>query len=484
VRVVIADDEPLVRSYVRSLVCEALSADATILEAADGKELADIVLEGRADVAFVDIRMPKMDGFAALDAIRVAGRRIPWFVLSSHSDFAYAKRALELGALGYALKPPAPDEIRHALSLLVGAAAADRAKRSEKFEHDWTLFVVGGSETPPDAGRGARYAAALIVADGDVGEERVRRRAEAVARAVAERGRRFADFGLLVAAAAWGADGEVAVAAGLSEPSAAGADAALRRFWNEAAFAAETGLEEGGRARPLVLVADAGVDAAECRRLLSALRTAAKRRALLPSGTVGLSRAEEALAACPAADIAAAEAADAVVRCLRSGDGLGLADAAHGFLAFRGSRGAASRFLERFLGEAALSGSDAAFLSACEALGGSAVSPSRDRDTIAAIEEYVRKRYAERIGVEGIARSFGLTPNYLSALFHKRTGSTLVRYLTEVRLMKARELLRGGLSVKEAAWEVGYGSERHFARLYRERFGHAPAVEKKNAKKT
>jgi transcriptional regulator GlxA family with amidase domain len=38
--------------------------------------------------------------------------------------------------------------------------------------------------------------------------------------------------------------------------------------------------------------------------------------------------------------------------------------------------------------------------------------------------------------------------------------------------------------VKEAAWAVGYGSERHFARLYRERFGYAPAVEKRNAQKS
>jgi transcriptional regulator GlxA family with amidase domain len=59
-----------------------------------------------------------------------------------------------------------------------------------------------------------------------------------------------------------------------------------------------------------------------------------------------------------------------------------------------------------------------------------------------------------------------------------------VQYVTEVRLLRARELLREGLQVKEAAWAVGYGSERHFARLYRERFGHAPAVEKRNARKS
>jgi transcriptional regulator GlxA family with amidase domain len=50
---------------------------------------------------------------------------------------------------------------------------------------------------------------------------------------------------------------------------------------------------------------------------------------------------------------------------------------------------------------------------------------------------------------------------------------------TGLRLSRARELLRAGRSVKEAAWAVGYGSERHFARLYRDRYGVPPGDEKR-----
>lgn len=483
-RVVVADDEPLVRSYLRSLIAEASAAEATVLEASDGAELAKIVLEGRADVAFVDIRMPKMDGFAAVDAMREAGRRIPWFVLSSYSDFAYAKRALELGASGYALKPPSPDEIRSALAVLREAAAAERKKRSDRFEHDWTMFVVGHSDTPPDAGRGASYSVGLIVTDGDAGAERVRKRGEAVARAVAERSLRFADNGLWAAATVWGGDGAVAVIAGAAEPNAPGAESAVRRFWNETALVSELDCGGNGRARSLVLLADAGTDAAESRRLLPALQATAKRRALLPSGTIELHRAEEALSSCTAAALGRAETADALVRCLRRGDGLGLAEAVRAYLSSGDEQDAVARFLERCLGDSARSRSESELLYACESLIGSAVPPSKDRDTVAAVEEYVRKRYAERIGVEGIARVFGLTPNYLSSLYHKRTGRTLVQYVTEIRLLRARELLREGMQVKETSWAVGYGSERHFSRLYRRRFGHAPAVEKKSAQKS
>ena len=479
-RVVVADDEPLVRSYLRSLVAEALPSGATVLEAGDGNELARLVIDGRADAAFVDIRMPKMDGFAAVDAIREAGRRIPWFVLTSHSDFSYAKRALELGASGYTLKPPSPEEIQSALAILREAVSAERAAKSDRFEHDWALFVGGHSVMPPDAGRGAAYSVGLVVTDGDIGAERVRKRSESVCRAVAERARRFADEGLWAAETV--ADGEIAVLTAVSDPGAFGS--AAKRFWNEAALVAELEYGEGGSARSLVLTADVGGDAAESRRFLSALRTMARRRAFLPAGMVELSRAEGLLSSCTASEIFRAETADALVRCLRQGDGLGLAEASRSWFSSGGESDAVDRFLERYLGAAVRSLSESALLAACEALIGSAAPPSRDRDTIAAVEEYVRRRYSERIGVEGIARVFGLTPNYLSALFHKRTGRTLVQHVTELRLLRARELLREGLQVKETAWAVGYGSERHFARLYRGRFGHAPAVEKRNAQRS
>jgi AraC-like DNA-binding protein len=95
------------------------------------------------------------------------------------------------------------------------------------------------------------------------------------------------------------------------------------------------------------------------------------------------------------------------------------------------------------------------------------------------------KAYLQRHGFEGItlakaARDLGFTPNYLSFLFHRQTGTTFTEYITELRLQRARELLWSGKSVKESAWAVGYGSERHFARLYRHRFGCSPGADKQN----
>ncbi len=477
-RIAVADDEPLVRSLVRSLILE-VRPETVVLEASDGIELAALLAEGKADAAFVDIRMPKMDGFAALAAVREKGRKAPWFVLSSYSDFAYAKRAIELGALGYALKPPSPAEIRSALAQLSDSVAEDRSKAGDRFLRDLALYLMGNADEPPDLGASVRYSAAFVCLDGEIGREKREKRALAVARLIGERAKRYADEGLLVASVAWGASGDVAALAAFPAESAS-AEAAAKRFWNEAAPAAEA--ESSGAVRALVLVS--GTECEASKTTLESLRELSLRRAALPGGALAAERARSLLSVVSPSELAAAERAAALVDCLRDGDSIGLNASLRDLFAAGAPPRSAAVLLDRYLGRGAAALPEPEFRAACEGALEGAADRGSDRDTISAVEAFIRRRYAERVSVEETARVFGLTPNYLSALFHKRVGTTFVQYVTEVRLFKARDALREGRSVKETAREVGYGSERHFTRLYRERFGHAPAFEKKNTAKS
>ncbi len=97
----------------------------------------------------------------------------------------------------------------------------------------------------------------------------------------------------------------------------------------------------------------------------------------------------------------------------------------------------------------------------------------------------MRENYARDIGIGRIAFNLGVTPNYLSTLFHKETGITFVKYLTRLRLEKARDLLAPGRSlVQDVAREVGYASVRHFSRLFQKQFGTYPSELQKQEKKT
>ena len=496
-RLLIADDERLVRYHIRCLVAEA---DPTIevMEVDNGRELVELVMDRRVDAALVDIRMPKLDGLQALRELSLKGRAVPWAVLSSHSEFEYAKRALDLGALGYALKPPSAEEIASLVMKL--SAAFDRSlnEHAQAFEREWIRIAYDGAVDLPSARPGSLFTAALLVADGEGTESEVRSRLATIARVAADRALRHAEEGLRAAPLLRpeALHLELAACAEATEGGEPNADA-MRRFWTElaSAAAAERGVQEADEApakpvRIAVVVAESAEDPTEARGGLESALSMLELRALLPAGVIDVHTAGKTLTAFGAADLEAAIAIAHALSAMAKRDRTGLREAVAAYAAAEragiGDRGreVLSHFLGRVLPEAVkddLCGT--ALQAACEKTmesgGGEAGGRRGEGDTIAAVEEFVRRRFAERLSLAETARIFGLTPNYLSALFHRRVGMTFVEYATELRLSRAREFLRTGKSVKEAAWAVGYGSERHFARLYRERFGSPPVEEKR-----
>ncbi|MFF7726555.1 response regulator [Streptomyces sp. NPDC008001] len=110
IRVLIADDETMIRAGVRAI----LSADPgidVVAEAADGHEAVEAARAHRPDVALLDIRMPRMDGLAACEEI---GRSVPGTavaILTTFSEDAYISRALGGGATGFLLKSGDPYEL-------------------------------------------------------------------------------------------------------------------------------------------------------------------------------------------------------------------------------------------------------------------------------------------------------------------------------------------------------------------------------------
>jgi two-component system, NarL family, response regulator NreC len=103
VRVMIADDHPLVRSGLRALL-ERDGEFQVIAEAADGYEAIDLAVLHKPDVILLDVGMPRLSGPDAARSIsqKIPGARI--VMLSMHFDEAYVLRALKAGARGYLLK--------------------------------------------------------------------------------------------------------------------------------------------------------------------------------------------------------------------------------------------------------------------------------------------------------------------------------------------------------------------------------------------
>jgi two-component system response regulator YesN len=103
--------------------------------------------------------------------------------------------------------------------------------------------------------------------------------------------------------------------------------------------------------------------------------------------------------------------------------------------------------------------------------------PRINRDVVAEARRYAENHYMEQIGINTIAEHLDITPNYLSRLFHERTGKKFVNYLTDIRIENAKRLLRErpGITVKTVAEKVGYLSTRYFTKVFYRKAGKLPS---------
>lgn len=112
-RVALADDQALVRAGLRALL-ERLGIQVTF-EAEDGQGLLDALQLQPVDVVLSDIRMPGLDGIAALRELREQGDRTPVLLLTTFDESDLMLHAREAGAQGFLLKDAAPEELREAI---------------------------------------------------------------------------------------------------------------------------------------------------------------------------------------------------------------------------------------------------------------------------------------------------------------------------------------------------------------------------------
>jgi DNA-binding NarL/FixJ family response regulator len=118
VRVILADDHPIVRKGLRDLL-ENEPQFQIVGEAGDGLQALDLVNQHRPDVLIVDMMMPKMNGLEVLRQARQYHPSIQVIVLSMHSNEAYVVEALKNGASGYVLKDTGPAELTQAVKEVI-----------------------------------------------------------------------------------------------------------------------------------------------------------------------------------------------------------------------------------------------------------------------------------------------------------------------------------------------------------------------------
>jgi DNA-binding NarL/FixJ family response regulator len=122
ISVVLADDQPLVRSGFR-LIVEAEDDIEVAGEAGDGEETLALVRMTKPDIVLMDVQMPKLNGLEATHRLVAEGVASRIIILTTFEQDDYVFAALRAGASGFMLKNAGPEDLVHAVRIVAGGDA-------------------------------------------------------------------------------------------------------------------------------------------------------------------------------------------------------------------------------------------------------------------------------------------------------------------------------------------------------------------------
>ena len=185
-KALIIDDEPPIREGIKTIIDWAQDGFAICGEAANGREGLAKVRALQPDLLVLDLKMPAVGGLELLAELRKEGNNVQALILTGYSEFAYAQQAINLGVLGYILKPIEEEELKEQLKKAYLAIA----KAKEQTTDESTLLLVrirlwrncaGGTSDPELTARAlgisqlqlpwSRYRVGILVIQGQSGRE-------------------------------------------------------------------------------------------------------------------------------------------------------------------------------------------------------------------------------------------------------------------------------------------------------------------------
>ncbi|WP_051318114.1 response regulator transcription factor [Cohnella thermotolerans] len=488
-KLVIADDESLVRVSLTMMIKEMEAAWQIVGEATNGEELLERVAEHKPDIAIVDIRMPKMDGLEAIRQGRALSPLTRWILLSGFSDFEYAHQALKLGVSEYLLKPVAPAELEKTLLHIYRDNKEYIGLLNQQFENNVFALCNGLTSLKNEERSGVffrgRFTGWIFVMDAPQLPGRV----TALEREFYDELRRLADghivYGMNAALLSLPSGALAAVAAWDPETGRAGEDH-VSRFFGKVKEAADKRCGEETMMTVLKTEECAGFEA--MNEQLQQLMQWTEARALCGIGRI-LSYSEVAQGARDPDKLEASRLLSSIAACfqnrmyLQAEQAIGSLEtlAAKSGLADKPCMRQAARLFLRYAIGLDLPGEAPASQTARELRTFRERALREAREPVPAnladqVIQYVEQHYMDDIGIGQMASELNVSVAYLSTLFHKKTGITFVKYLTRIRMHKAKELLLyTNLQIKQVAERVGYYSTRHFTKLFTEMFGKYPS---------
>jgi DNA-binding NarL/FixJ family response regulator len=149
IRVLIADDQALVRSGFR-MILEARDDLAVVGEAENGAQAIDLARELQPDVVLMDVRMPVLDGVEATRRLLGAGSEARVIILTTFDLDEYVFEALRAGASGFLLKDVQPAQLAEAIRVVASGEALLAPSVTRRLLDRFASSLGAGRRPPPE----------------------------------------------------------------------------------------------------------------------------------------------------------------------------------------------------------------------------------------------------------------------------------------------------------------------------------------------
>lgn len=465
----IVEDEKKIRQGIRAMALRSGARIARVLECADGAQALDIISREPVDVMITDIRMPHMDGIALVQKMQGC-RQVPLtIVLSGYDDFSYAVELMRCGVREYILKPVDREQLFAAIRKMDAEIEKKQAARETtlKINRQQLKYLMLDREITP-------------------GELQV----------ITQQftGSFFREAYVVVCAAP--SASQTAVDGVLCLGNVEGMAVSLAESAKQGAFAGEAMKCQGaGVSRPhreLSQVRLAYEEAVKARRtafvrcLPAAMYDGEEDR----GGPVPEEAAERILHLMEAGRYPEAiKQMEQVVQNVTGG--------LTGVTEYASFAKALSDRLERLPGAMKkdlaplrnvfshphISGHLQAFIKCMQELHERMKSQeevSRAREKMRLAIGYLQENFQRDLNMAMVSNYVSMNYSQFSNAFKEYTGKNFVVYLKELRMARAKQLLRTtDMKVFEISWKVGYGNEKHFMKTFRAVCGVSPTEYRK-----
>lgn len=493
--ILIADDERMVRVTLKSMLEDLNLNLQTIHEVDNGEALLKSLEHFSPDIAFVDIKMPKFSGLEAIKLAKSVSPDTQWVILTGFSEFEFAKQAIELGVSKYLLKPVSPQELQGTIDTLVKNNSANCYTLNKKFERDiialYNRFDSAKELSLENITLRASFEAAVFYLDGDLSKytaasakKRFFSELSSIIDGLLSNEIRIALFNI--------SDTQIATVCACNVSKTPANKDKIKAYFSKASEL--SGKYSNNELSITILRSSSFNSYRKLNESLLNIEKSSPIRVLLGIGSMyNLDKIESLynsqsyiklgsmiILLCKFFNEKKYLYFNNTLKQLEktlSADSLKL-DAI--------MKESMSKFLLCSINFSInTEGNTKTWIDSLYEYGESLLEniDVESGDYIDHIVQFISENYMHDIGINTIAEMLNITPNYLSSQFHKKTKMKFTDYLTEIRMLKAKELLAANkLSIAEIAESVGYLSTRHFTKLFLKYTNQYPSDYRKNLK--